>query len=310
MHQSKSLGVRFIKAFKRDRFLYLMFLLPLIYYILFEYLTLLGLVVAFKDIRVFRGFSSIINAKWNNFKYFKEYLTDPYFWKLVRNTLMLNLYELVFAFPAPILLALLLNEVKNKLFKRTIQTVTYLPHFISTVVICGLIVSFLSSEGMVNRLINMMGGETIMFLHRYEYFRAIYVISGIWQDVGWGTIIYLAALNGIDTEQYEAAIIDGANRLQQTAYITIPGILPTVSVLLIMQVGRMMNVGYQKIILLYNGLTYETADVISTYVYRRGLLEGNFAYSTAVGMFSTVIGCILITITNRICKQLKTTTLW
>lgn len=147
-------------------------------------------------------------------------------------------------------------------------------------------------------------------LHRHEYFRAIYVISGIWQEVGWNTIIYLATLNGIDTEQYEAAIIDGANRLQQTVHITIPGIIPTVSVLLIMQVGRMMNVGYQKIILLYNGLTYETADVISTYVYRRGLVEGNFAYSSAVGMFSTVIGCILLTLTNRICRQLKTTSLW
>ena len=216
-----------------------------------------GIVIAFKDYNI----KGIIGSPWVGFKHFEKFLTDPYFWKLVRNTLLINIYGLFWSFPAPIILALSLNELPNRGFKRFVQSVSYLPHFISTVVVCGMIVNFLASDGIVNQILMALGKDRIQFLMLPEWFRTIYIASGIWQNVGWGSIVYLAALSGINEELYEAATIDGANRWKQLIHITLPSIKPTISIMLIMNLGKLMNIGYEKIILLYNGSTYETADV-------------------------------------------------
>lgn len=310
LRQRKKIKDRFIHAFNRDIYLYLMILLPFIYYILFAYLPMYGVLIAFKDIKIFKGFGSIIDAPWIGMKYFKEYLKDPYFWKLVRNTFLIRIYGIFWGFPVPIIFALLLNEIRHNKFKKVIQTVTYLPHFISTVVVCGMLTSFLATNGMINNLIKTLGGAPIQFLARPEWFRTIYISSGIWQSFGWNSIIYLASLTSINTELYEAAIIDGANRFEQAVFITIPGILPTITIMLIMSIGKIVNVGYEKILLLYNGATYETADVLSTYVYRRGLINTNFSYATAVGIFISVVGFIFIIAANMISRQLSETSLW
>lgn len=226
------------------------------------------------------------------------------------NTLLLNIYGLLWGFPAPILLALMLNEVTNAKFKRVIQTVSYLPHFISTVVVCGMVMNFLSLGGIINQLIAAFGFDKIQFMVLPEWFRTIFTASGIWQTCGWTSIIYLSALTSVDQEILEAAMIDGANRFQRIKSVTLPSIAPTISIMLIMQIGRLMSLGYEKIILLYNGSTYETADVISTYVYRRGILSADFSYSTAVGLFQSVIGVILLVTSNQISKKLSDSSLW
>lgn len=222
----------------------------------------------------------------------------------------LNIYGLLWGFPAPILLALMLNEVTNAKFKRVIQTVSYLPHFISTVVVCGMVMNFLSLGGIINQLIAAFGFDKIQFMVLPEWFRTIFTASGIWQTCGWTSIIYLSALTSVDQEILEAAMIDGANRFQRIKSVTLPSIAPTISIMLIMQIGRLMSLGYEKIILLYNGSTYETADVISTYVYRRGILSADFSYSTAVGLFQSVIGVILLVTSNQISKKLSDSSLW
>ena len=266
-----------------------------------------GIIIAFKDYNIVKG---IVGSPWVGVKHFQKFLMDPYFWKLVRNTLAINIYGLVWGFPAPIILALLLNELRNQRFKRLVQSISYLPHFISTVVVCGMIVNFLSTDGIVNQVIKSMGGKTIQFLMLPEWFRTIYIASGIWEGVGWGSIIYLAALTSVDEELYEAATIDGANRWKRLLHITLPGIAPTISIMLILNLGRLMSIGFEKIILLYNGSTYETADVISTFVYRRGLLGSDFSYATAVGLFQAVIGLILLYSANKISRKVSETGLW
>ena len=229
---------------------------------------------------------------------------------MIRNTLLISLYSIAFGFPAPILLALLLNEVKSSWYKRTVQTITYLPHFLSMTVICGMILNFFASSGAVNSILTALGGEKRAFLLDPGYFRSIYIGSDIWQGVGWGSIVYLAALSGIDPALYEAARIDGANRFHQAVHITIPGILPTIVVLFILRVGSMMNVGHEKIILLYNDMIMETSDVISTFVYRKGLLDANYSYSAAVGLFNSAINFGLVVLTNALSRAVKQTTLW
>ncbi|HOJ11576.1 MAG TPA: ABC transporter permease subunit [Clostridiales bacterium] len=301
---------RIRRAFMRDKYLYLMFLLPLLYYIIFHYVPMYGILIAFKKIKVFRGLGSILEAPWNGAQYFKEYLKDPYFWKLVRNTILIRIYDIAWGFPVPIIFALLLNEVRNNVFKRTIQSITYLPHFLSTVVICGMITTFLATDGLINNIIKAFGGEAIQFLAKSEWFRTVFIASGIWQNFGWESIIYIASLTAIDVELYDAARIDGAGRWKQTIHVSLPGIMPTIIILFILNLGKIMNVGYQKILLLYNGATYETADVISTFVYRRGLIETNFSYATAVGLFSTVIGLMFIISANKISKKVGETSLW
>ncbi|MEQ2389221.1 ABC transporter permease subunit [Waltera intestinalis] len=295
------------KKIKKCKYLYIMMLLPIIYYILFHYLPLYGVLIAFKDYKIAKG---VWGSPWVGFKWFEKFLADPYFWKLVKNTLLLNIYGLLWGFPVPILLALMLNEVTNAKFKRAIQTVSYLPHFISTVVVCGMVMNFLSLDGIINQIIAAFGFDKIQFMVLPEWFRTIFTASGIWQTCGWTSIIYLSALTSVDQEILEAAMIDGANRFQRIESVTLPSIAPTISIMLIMQIGRLMSLGYEKIILLYNGSTYETADVISTYVYRRGILSADFSYSTAVGLFQSVIGVILLVASNQISKKLSDSSLW
>lgn len=292
---------------QRSKYLYLLMLFPLLFYIIFCYGPMYGVLIAFKDYNIAEG---VWGSKWVGFKWFEKFLVDPYFWKLVRNTLMLNMYGLLFGFPIPIVLALMLNEVSNSKFKRTIQTVSYLPHFISTVVICGMLVNFLSLSGIFNQLLEALGFEKTQFLMHPRYFRTIFTASGIWQSCGWTSIIYLASLTSVDQEIVEAAAIDGANRWQRIRHVTLPAITPTISIMLIMQLGRLMTLGYEKIILLYNGSTYETADTIATYVYRRGILNADYSYSTAVGLFQSVVGVILLVMANKVSKKLSETSLW
>lgn len=291
----------------RCKYLYLIFLIPFIYYIVFQYWPMYGILISFQDYNVVKGISG---SPWVGFKHFEKFLFDDYFWKLVRNTLLINVYNLLWGFPAPILLAILLNELRSERFKKIIQNISYLPHFISTVVICGMLVNFLSSDGMVNQILKQFGKESIQFLMYPQYFRTIYVASGIWQGIGWNSIVYLAALTGIDSEMFEAALIDGANRWHRIRYITLPSIAPTISIMLILNLGKLMNLGHEKILLLYNGSTYETADVISTYVYRRGLLGNDFSYATAVNLFQAAIGVILVSVSNQISKKIGETSLW
>lgn len=295
------------KRIKKCKYLYIILIIPMLYYFFFHYMPMYGVLIAFKDYNIGKG---VWGSTWVGLKHFRKFLMDTYFWKLVRNTLLLNIYGLLWGFPIPILLAIMLNEVKHSKFKRLIQTVSYLPHFISTVVVCGMVVNFLSLDGILNQLLESLGFEKTQFLMYPQYFRTIYTASGIWQSCGWTSIIYLAALTGVDQEILEAAMIDGANRWQRIRHVTLPAITPTISIMLIMQLGKLMTLGYEKILLLYNGSTYETADIISTYVYRRGILSNDFSYATAVGLFQSVVGVILLVIANKVSKRLSETSLW
>lgn len=295
------------KKIKKSKYLYLMMLIPIVYYVLFHYMPLYGVLISFKDYKVAKG---VWGSPWVGFKWFEKFLTDEYFWKLVRNTLLLNIYGLLWGFPIPIALALMLNEVSSSGFKRIIQSVSYLPHFISTVVVCGMVMNFLSLDGIINRFVAFLGFDKIQFMLMPEWFRTVFTASGIWQTCGWTSIIYLSALTAVDQEVLEAAMIDGTNRFQKIRYVTLPSIAPTISIMLIMQLGKLMSLGYEKIILLYNGSTYETADVISSYVYRRGILNNDFSYSTAVGLFQSLVGLILLVVSNQISKKLSETSLW
>lgn len=266
-----------------------------------------GVIIAFKNFNVKKG---IMGSDWVGLKHFKSFIGNYYFPTLVRNTVLLSIYSIIFGFPAPIIFALLLNEIENMKFKRITQTITYMPHFLSLVVVCGMIVDFCSLGGVFNIIREYLGMEQVMFLMDPKYYRAIHIASGIWQNLGWNSIIYIAALAAIDPELYAAARIDGAGRWKQTVYVTLPGIMPTIVILLILRMGSIMSVGHEKIILLYNPITYETADVISTYVYRKGLLDSNYSYSSAVGLFNSVINYSLLLIVNAISKRVTEHGLW
>jgi len=296
-----------LKRVRQSKYLYLIFLLPFLYYVIFHYAPMYGLLIAFQKYNIVKGISG---SKWVGLANFKRFLADPYFWKLVRNTLLLSFYNLLWGFPAPIILALLMNELRRKNFKRFVQSVSYLPHFISTVVVCGMVVNFLSADGPINSLLQGLGFDTVQFLVRPEWFRTIYIASDIWQTMGWNSIIYTAAICSVDAELYDAALIDGAGRFGLVRHITLPAIMPTISIMLILALGKLMSIGFEKIILLYNGSIYETADVISTYVYRRGLLGSDFSYATAVGLFQSLVGFVLLATSNRITKRLGETGLW
>ena len=295
------------KRLNESKYLYIIFALPLIYILIFKYGAIFWLSIAFKDYNAFKGLAA---SPWVGFKYFKLFIEDPYFWKLIRNTLLLNTNMILFFFPVPIFLALMINDIGNRNFKKFVQTVTYLPYFLSTVVVCGLLVNTLSSDGIFNKAINALGGESVPFLTTPGWFRPIYILSEIWQKAGWGSIIYLAALTGINTQLYEASMIDGANKWQQTWHISIPGIAPVISIQLLLTIGRILSVGYEKILLLYNGSTYETADVISTYVFRRGIMGADYSYGTAVGLFQAVLGLILVVLANKAAGKIGQTSLW
>ena len=293
--------------FNRNKYVYLMLIPVVAYFIIFQYIPLWGAQIAFRDFRPQRGF---FGSTWVGLQWFREFFGSFYIFRLIRNTVLLNIYDVIFGFPAPIILALLLNEIRSKMFKRTVQTITYLPHFISIIVICGMIRDFFSRSGFVNDILSWFNIEPIPFLLVSSWFRPLYVGSNIWTQVGWGSIIYLAALTAIDQELYEAATIDGAKRFRQLVHITIPCIAPTIVILFILRMGRMMTVGFEKVLLLYNENTYETADVISTFVYRKGILEMSYSYSTAVGLFNSVINLILLVIFNNICRKVSESSLW
>ena len=299
---------RITHHFSRHRYLYLMISPVLVYYLLFHYGPMYGAVIAFKDFDVGLG---IGGSPWVGFFHFKQFLNSFFFWRLMRNTLLISVYQLFFGFPVPIILAVLLNEIKWPWFKRITQTTSYLPYFVSLVVICGMIRDFVSARGIITWLLSLLGADKINYLGFPQYFRTIYVASYIWQTAGYGTIIYLAALSGVDAQLYEAAQIDGAGRFAKIFHVTLPSIFPTIVTLFILRVGQIMNVSFEKVILLYNPNTYETADMISTYVYRKGL-GGNFefSYMTAIGLFSSVLNLILLTTANTITRKLGSESLW
>ncbi|WP_308638298.1 ABC transporter permease [Paenibacillus silvisoli] len=292
---------------KRNWAAYVMAIPVIAYYILFHYGPMYGLQIAFKDFSLAKGIGA---SAWIGFDHFKDFFGGIYFGRLIRNTLLLNLYELVFGFPAAIILALLLNEIRQVVFKRFVQTISYLPHFISLVVVAGMMVDFLSRTGLVNQIIGVFGVEPIDFLKEEGWFRFLYVSSGIWQGVGWGSIIYLAAMATIDPTLYEAARMDGASRWKQTLHVTLPGIAPTIVILFILNMGNLLTVGSEKVLLLYNPLTYETADVISTYVYRKGIMEASYDFTAAVGLFNSVVSFVLIVSANSVIKRLSENKLW
>jgi len=299
---------QFWHAVKKDWRLYSLLVLPLLHYIIFNYIPMYGVIIAF---RRYQPGGPVYGSQWVGFRYFQMFLRDAGFWRAFRNNLIISIEYLVISFPFPIVFALLLNELKNLRFKRFVQTVSYLPHFISTVIVVGMIKEILSpSIGIVNMVLKNLTGNTINFVSEPKWFRTIYIASGIWQQLGWNSIIYLAALSNINPELYEAARIDGASRYQQIKYVTIPGILPTVMVLLILNIGNLMSVGFEKILLLYSPLTYETADVISTFLYRLGLINNNYSLGAAVGLCNSIIGVILLTTANFLSRKLTESSLW
>ncbi len=302
-----SFSQRTVKDWKRNKTIYYLALLGVAYYVIFHYLPMGGILMAFERYKPLKG---IFGSEWVGLKYFREFFKSAYAWRIIKNTLLLSFIDLALGFPAPIIFALLLNEIRNAKFKRSVQTISYLPYFISQIVICGIILDFLSLNGLLNDIMSFFGADRINFMIYPQYFRTIYVLSGIWQFMGYGAIIYLAALSAVDVQLYDAAVIDGCNRFQRILHVTIPGILPTIIILLILRIGSMMNVGFEKIILLYNPAIYETSDVISSFVYRYGLLQGNFSYSTAVGLFNSVVNFILLAVTNTLSKKLTDISLW
>lgn len=287
---------------------YAMMLIPVVYYIIFRYVPMAGNIIAF---RRYRAGSSIFGDEWSGLKYFNQFIQDQNFWRAFANTLLLNFKYLIVSFPLTLIFALLLNEVKNVAFKKVVQTISYLPHFISMVIVAGMVRELLSTNGPINNLIKSLGGEAITFISLPEWFTTIFVVSGVWQGIGWGTILYLAAMSGINPELYEAAALDGANKFQQCLHVTIPAILPTVSTLLVLNVGSLCgSAAFEKVFLLYNPTTYETADIIATYVYRMGLQSGNYSYATAVGLFQGIINLVLLTVANRASRSLTGSALW
>ena len=306
MHTSR--GARLWRRIWAGRYLYLMFLPVFLYYVIFRYGPMLGLSIAFKDYNAYLGFEK---SPWVGFKYFQQFFNSIYLWRLVRNTLLINLYDLLFNFPAAIVLALLLNEVQNRRFKKTVQTITYMPYFISSVVIASMVVQFLSpSSGIVNNIIAALGGERQYFMVQPESFRTIYTLMNLWKNVGWNSIIFLAAISGINGELYEACRVDGGGHLRQTWHITLPGIASTIVIMLIMRLGHVLDAGYETILLLQSNPILETSDVIGTYVYRRGLKGGEYSYATAVNMFQSVIGFAMVIIANWLSRRYSDTSLW
>ncbi|MFC8848292.1 MULTISPECIES: ABC transporter permease [unclassified Micromonospora] len=295
------------QALRKDWQLYSLAILPLLFFLVFRYLPMAGNVIAF---RRFSPGGSVFGETWVGLRYVRLFLADPTFWEVFTNTLVLGTLTLLFCFPLPIVLALLLNEVRARRLKRFVQSVSYLPHFLSIVIVAAMVMQLTSMDGTVNQIVRGLGGDAVPFLQQPEWFRTIYVSSEVWQTVGWGTILYLAALTTIDENLYEAARIDGANRWRQTWHVTLPGIRPTMVTLLILNIGTFMAVGFEKILLLYNPLTYSTADVISTYLYRMGFESSNFSYAAAIGLFEAVIGLTLVLSANVISKRTVGTSLW
>ncbi len=294
---------------RRKGLIALAFILPgVLYYIFFHYLPMWGTLISFQDFNPFKGFWG---SKWVGLKHFENFFQSTYAPRLIKNTLALSIYSIVFSFPLPILFALLQYEVRFPRFRSLMQSISYFPHFISVVIICGLLKQYLSvTNGVVNALIEALGGEKINFLQEPSWFRTVYIASGVWQGIGWSSIIYYATLTSIDTSLFEAAQIDGANRLQRVWHISVPSLIPTMVTLLLMQLGNVMNVGFEKVLLLYNSSTYSTSDILSTYVYRVGITQMKYSFASAVGLFNNVVGLIIVMFFNTLSRKLADTSLW
>ena len=308
-HRKAPFGQRVVRDFKRFKYVYLLMIPVLAYFIFFKYYPMTKLVIAFQNFKPAKG---IAGSPWVGLKNFEKFFNLHYCWRLIRNTLLLSVYSIIFSFPAPIIFALMLNEVKHNNAKRVMQTISYMPHFISLVVVCGLVHSFCASNGIFNSVIGFFdkNWQSPNLLTIPEYYRTIHIGSGIWQTMGWDSIIYLATLSGIDPQLYEAAYIDGASKMKRIWHITLPGLVPIIVVKFIMRLGHIMSVSTEKILLLYNSMTYETADTISTYMYRYGLLGGNYSMGTAVGILNSVISILILVTVNNTFRRLTEESLW
>ncbi|GIP34228.1 sugar ABC transporter permease [Paenibacillus sp. J2TS4] len=296
------------KDIVRDRILYYLLVPFLLWFLIFKYVPMWGIQIAFKDFSLFRG---IGGSEWIGFEYFTEFIGSEYFSRVFINTVIISLYGLVICFPAQILLAIMISEVTRQGFKKVVQTLTYLPHFVSVVVVAGIVTTFLApNSGLINLILEKLGMEKIYFLTNPDYFRGIYTAMNLWKETGFASIVFIAAIAGIDTQLYEAAKMDGASKFKQIIHVTLPGILPTIVVMFIMKVGNLLSVGYETIILLYQPATYEKADVISTYVYRSGLIDGRYDFATAVGLFNSIVALILVIMANKLSKKVTDASLW
>lgn len=304
----KSAWRRWMMQVRRNWQLYALFAPVLLYFIVFHYVPMYGVQIAFKDFIANKG---IMDSPWVGFKHFERFFDSFYFWRIIKNTMGIGLYELAVGFPIPIILALMINEARSGRFRRFVQTVTYAPHFLSTVVVVGMIMMFLSPvSGLVNSIITSFGGEPIAFMTEPSWFKSIYVWSGVWQGMGWSSIIYLAALAGIDPQLHEAAKVDGAGWFRRIWHINLPGIAPTMTILLILNIGSVLGVGFEKIFLMQNSLNMEASDVIATNVYRSGILGAQYSFSAAVGLFNSVVNFILLITVNRIARKVSENSLW
>ena len=293
---------------KRMKMLYIMLIIPVAYQIIFHYIPMYGIIIAFKDYRYIDGF---LGSKWNNFEHFTNLFTSEYFWRVLLNTVNISVLRIITSFPAPILFALLLNEIGNLKIKKITQTISYLPHFMSWVVLAGIVQELFSPQrGIVNYILTVLGHEPIYFLTSTDFFVPILLISGIWQGVGWGSILYLASLTSIDPELYQSAEIDGANRFQKAIYISLPALVPVISILFLLNLSGLMNAGFDQIFNLYNPLVYKVSDILDTYVYRMGIQDGRYDFSTAVGLFKNIIGCTLLVSSNALLKKFNDYGIW
>jgi putative aldouronate transport system permease protein len=297
----------FFRTLFQQRELALMVIPGIIIVFIFNYIPIYGIVIAFQNYNPVAGF---FGSDWVGLKYFTQFFHDPFLGRLLRNTLLLGIYSLLWSFPAPIILALLLDQISVPWYKKTVQSISYLPYFISAVVIIGIVKNFCGIDGVFNQARMLFGADAVSFLTEPKYFRTIFIASGIWQNLGWGSIIYLAALSNVDPQLHEAATIDGANRWQRIRYITWPAIVPTTSIMLIFAVSGILGSDAQKVLLLYSESTYETADIIGTYVYRLGILGGKFEYTTAIGLLTSLVALVLLCIANFASRRLSENSLW
>ncbi|WP_209972206.1 ABC transporter permease [Paenibacillus eucommiae] len=304
-------GQRKRSLMRKYRLYYFLLFPGVVFFLIFHYIPLYSIIIAFKDVSPFDGFQGIFTSEWVGLKHFRNFTNSYYFWNIMKNTVLISLYRLIFGFPAPIILALLMNEIKSIKFVRVIQSISYLPHFISMVVVAGLLTTLLTTDGgFINAILQQFGIEPVYFLGDKNYFRSVLVVSGIWKEIGWGTIIYLAAITGIDAQLYEAATVDGAGRFKQLIHITLPGMMFIIVIMFIFAVGGLLNAGFEQIFLLYSPPVYEVSDIIDTYVYRSGLEDIQYSFASAVGLFKSVLALILLLGANYLAKRLGQQGIW
>jgi putative aldouronate transport system permease protein len=311
-HEALSKGKKGLLYYiKKDKFIYLLILPALLYYFLFKYVPMFGIIIAFKEYKPFFGIEGIFTSPWVGLRHFQRFFTSRFSFQLIGNTFLISFYKLLWGFPAPILLALMLNEVQQRHFKRVVQTISYLPHFLSMVIVASLIRNITSVDGgLINLILRNLGMKPVLFLGSIKHFRSVLVISDVWQGVGWGSIVYLAAMAGIDQELYEAAIVDGAGWLRKIWYITLPGIFPVMSILLIFRVGDLTNAGFEQILLLYSPIVYSVSDIVGTYVYRTGLVNMNYSFAAAVDLFNSIVSVVLVLLANYGAKKMGQEGIW